>query len=112
MAARKVRNMKMANGGKVFGDHGLKIGTHHAEMIEIAKDLETRTSNLTDDLGGDIDIVQVIPRMIHECIQRLEQESNVIRSYARELRQRADHTFELEIVRYFLEALGDAAIRV
>ena len=50
--------------------------------------------------------------MIHECIQRLEQESNVIRSYARELRQRGDHIFELEIVRYFLEALGDAAIRV
>ena len=33
--------------------------------------------------------------MIHECIQRLEKESNVIRSYARELRQRADHIFNL-----------------
>jgi hypothetical protein len=50
--------------------------------------------------------------MIHECIQRLEPENNVIRSYARELRQRADNIFELEVVRYFLEALGDAAIRV
>jgi hypothetical protein len=50
--------------------------------------------------------------MIHECIQRLEKESNVIGSHARELRQRADNILELEIVRYFLEALGHAAIRI
>ena len=33
MTARKVRNMKMANQGKVFGDQAFKIGTHHSEMI-------------------------------------------------------------------------------
>ena len=50
--------------------------------------------------------------MIDERIQRLEKESNVVRSGPRELRQRADNVLELELVGYFLEALGDAAVRV
>ena len=50
--------------------------------------------------------------MIDERIQRLEKESKVVGGGPRELRQRADYVLELEIVGYFLEAFGDAAIRV
>ena len=50
--------------------------------------------------------------MIDERIQRLEEQSNVIGSGPRKLCQRADNVLELKIIRYLLEALGDAAVRI
>lgn len=64
-------------------------------MIQVAKYLQTRASHLANDLRRSVHIAEVISGMIHQRIQRLKKQGDVVGHDAIELAESGNGILEI-----------------